>query len=127
MTISEGKGGPPHGDDQGEYVVYVYDSVAFPFFRAETYHQFHTNDVLQRAVPSSYTRTLKSVQEAEGRMSSTGCPEGSYLSFFSLLLTFGLFVLMAWACCMAYQALFESSESLRPAKTHGGAIELQGP
>lgn len=40
---------------------YVYDSLVYPFYRAEGYHQFHTNDVLQRPLPDSYTKTLKQV------------------------------------------------------------------
>ena len=35
-------------DKEGEYIVYVYDSLAFPFFRGEAHHQFHTNDVIGR-------------------------------------------------------------------------------
>jgi peptide methionine sulfoxide reductase MsrA len=72
MPLLAGQGGRD-GDAQDNYVVYVYDSLAFPFFRAETYHQFHTNDVLRRPVPPSYTDALKSAQEAAGRMGDTGC------------------------------------------------------
>ena len=78
---------PDHGFSAscaGEYVVYVYDSLQYPFFRGEEYHQlateiflqrfclamrldstqlrFHPNNVIQRPVPVSYTSTLKDVQ-----------------------------------------------------------------
>ncbi|OLP81019.1 hypothetical protein AK812_SmicGene38501 [Symbiodinium microadriaticum] len=56
------------GDSEGEYVVYVYDSMQYPFFRGEAHHQFHPNNVIQRPVPLSYTSTLKSVQEEMGRL-----------------------------------------------------------
>ena len=61
MELIDGMGGT-NGDTQDNYVVYVYDSLAFPFFRAETFHQFHTNDVLNRPVPTSYTVQLKQVK-----------------------------------------------------------------
>ncbi|CAE7839356.1 UBP18 [Symbiodinium sp. CCMP2592] len=65
------------GDSEGEYVVYVYDSMQYPFFRGEAHHQFHPNNVIQRPVPLSYTSTLKSVQEEMGRLedSDRGCPD----------------------------------------------------
>ncbi|CAE7774005.1 unnamed protein product [Symbiodinium pilosum] len=64
------------GDSEGEYVVYVYDPLQYPFFRGEEYHQFHPNNVIQRPVPVSYTSTLKDVQESMGRLddSDRGCP-----------------------------------------------------
>ena len=69
MRLIEGKGGPL--DDQlSEYVVYIYDSLRFKFHVAETYHQFHTNPVLGREVPSSYTATLRDVQIEKRGMSS---------------------------------------------------------
>ena len=66
MPLVEGKG----GDQQDEYVVYIYDTAAFPFFQAEEYHQFHPNRVLGRFVPASYTGTLKSVLHDLGRLVS---------------------------------------------------------
>ena len=66
-------------DQQGEYVVYVHDSNRFPFFRAEAYHQFHTNDVVGRPVPASYTSVAKQVQTDLGRLDSTGCIDFAYL------------------------------------------------
>jgi hypothetical protein len=66
MPLQWGEGGPA-SDQQDEYVVWVYDSLTFPFFKGEEYHQFHLNTVLGRYVPPSYTDTLKAVQEAAGR------------------------------------------------------------
>mmetsp|Transcript_77105 Transcript_77105/g.156975 ORF Transcript_77105/g.156975 Transcript_77105/m.156975 type:complete len:352 (+) Transcript_77105:34-1089(+) len=62
------------GDSEGEFVVYVYDSVEYPFFRGEEYHQFHPNNVIQRDLPASYLVTKK-VQEDLGRIdeSDRGC------------------------------------------------------
>jgi hypothetical protein len=119
MTLADGGGGPPHGDDQGEFVVYVYDTALFPFFRAENYHQFHTNDVLRRPVPNSYTQALKDVQEAEGRLTSTGCSEAKGLSYLSFFLTFALIGLVGCGCCTAYQ---QSSDPLW--ETKRGSAEL---
>jgi peptide methionine sulfoxide reductase MsrA len=73
MTLQAGSGG--HADFEGEFVVYIYDSDRYPFYRAEKYHQFHTNDVLGRPVPSTYTVDLKIAQSMEGRMDPTGCSE----------------------------------------------------
>ena len=69
MRLIEGKGGPMD-DTLSEYVVYIYDSLRFKFHVAETYHQFHTNPVLGREVPSSYTATLRDVQIEKRGMSS---------------------------------------------------------
>eukprot|EP01047_Picozoa_sp_COSAG01_P043891 COSAG01_NODE_3925_length_5528_cov_46.489225_2_plen_63_part_00 len=55
--------------------VYVYDSLVFPFYRGERFHQFHPNTVLRRALPRSYTSDLKQAQEQMGRIDPTGCPE----------------------------------------------------
>jgi len=60
-------------DLQDDFVVYVYDSLRFPFFRGEAYHQFHPNDVVGRPVPDSYLHDLKKTQAALGRLESTGC------------------------------------------------------
>lgn len=72
MPLLRGAGGP-HADREGEYVVYVYDSRVHPFFRGEALHNFHTNDVIQRPVPRSYTHTLKEVQRGLGRLDGHGC------------------------------------------------------
>jgi peptide methionine sulfoxide reductase MsrA len=77
MKTARGKGSTD-GDTEGEYVVYVYDSDQFPFFRGEAYHQFHTNDVLGRRVPASYTRDLKDTQHRLGRLDDMGCAQVPY-------------------------------------------------
>ena len=64
LPLVRGEGGPAH-DRQGEHVVYVYDSLRFPFFRAEAYHQFHRNAVLRRSLPPWYTGALKQQQVAD--------------------------------------------------------------
>ena len=52
MPLVRGEGGPS-SDKEGEYIVYVYDSTLFPFFRGEAHHQFHPNTVwLTHAVPT---------------------------------------------------------------------------
>lgn len=72
MPLIEGAGGA-EADREGEYVVYIYDSDVFPFFRGEGYHQFHPNDVLGRPVPLSYLTDLKEVQRSLGRLDGHGC------------------------------------------------------
>jgi peptide methionine sulfoxide reductase MsrB/peptide methionine sulfoxide reductase MsrA len=55
MPLVEGVGGHvADGDTLDEGTVYVYDTARFPFFRAEQYHQFHDNWVLQRDLPPAY-------------------------------------------------------------------------
>jgi hypothetical protein len=73
MPLLDGEGGP-WSDTDDNYVVYVYDSVKFPFFRGEAGHQFHKNSVLGRPVPLSYTGRLKRIQEQAGRLDDDlGC------------------------------------------------------
>lgn len=74
MPLVRGTGGN-QDDTEDEYVVYVYDSLQYVFFRGEASHQFHPNTVVQRAVPSSYTNDLKQVQADMGRLDSTGCAD----------------------------------------------------
>merc|ERR1712224_631738 len=95
MPLVRGGGGP--GDDrEDDHIVYVYDSVEYPFFRGEASHQFHTNDVLGRPVPSNYTSRLKEVQEGLGRLDDDlGCSELAFaelalLIVFAFALLFGL-------------------------------------
>ena len=80
MPLVLGAGGPS-SDLEGEYVVYIYDSLAHPFYRAEATHQFHANDVVRRYVPPSYTRDLKATQTSLGRMDGHGCvdPPGGFM------------------------------------------------
>lgn len=52
--------------------VFVMDSEAFPFFKGETYHQFH-NDMTE-----DYGRKYNNLRKQyvdEGTMAETGCPE----------------------------------------------------
>jgi len=55
MELIEGglKGGPA-GDTVDEYVVYIYCSILRPFYRAEQFHMFHPNVVLNRDIPYEY-------------------------------------------------------------------------
>lgn len=59
MTLLEGGVHGVGGDAVDNGVVYVYDSVQFPFYRAEQYHQYHANVVLGRPVPQEYLVTAK--------------------------------------------------------------------
>jgi len=72
VRLQAGRG---RGDTVDEGVIYVYDTADFPFYRGEQYHQFHANTVLRRTVPASYTRDLKTVQVAHGKINPTGCPD----------------------------------------------------
>eukprot|EP00746_Dinoflagellata_sp_MGD_P066702 gnl/MRDRNA2_/MRDRNA2_276017_c0_seq1.p1 gnl/MRDRNA2_/MRDRNA2_276017_c0~~gnl/MRDRNA2_/MRDRNA2_276017_c0_seq1.p1 ORF type:complete len:356 (+),score=49.24 gnl/MRDRNA2_/MRDRNA2_276017_c0_seq1:112-1179(+) len=93
MPLVSGAGGP--GDNEDDHIVYVYDSVEFPFFRGEDYHQFHTNDVLGRPVPRNYTGDLKDAQRKIGRLDDDiGCTsviaEVGLLIVFCFALLFGI-------------------------------------
>eukprot|EP00931_Biecheleriopsis_adriatica_P062611 TRINITY_DN37778_c0_g1_i3.p1 TRINITY_DN37778_c0_g1~~TRINITY_DN37778_c0_g1_i3.p1 ORF type:complete len:358 (-),score=50.25 TRINITY_DN37778_c0_g1_i3:157-1230(-) len=103
MQFARGVGGL-EGDVEGEFVVYVYDSVQFPFFRGEAHHQFHTNDVIKRSVPSSYKKTLKGVQEALGRIdeSDRGCVQLP-LAELTLLIEFSFASLLSLGCALLYR------------------------
>lgn len=75
MPLIRGSGAN-RGDTEDEFVVYVYDSLQYPFFRGEASHQFHRNSVLKRPVPASYTGELKRVQADIGRLDDDlGCIE----------------------------------------------------
>jgi hypothetical protein len=95
MTLKRGTGGTKD-DTEDEFIVYVYDSMRFPFFRGEAYHQFHPNSVIKRPVPASYTQTLKEVQVRNGRLDDDiGCTELPFneivlLITFSFALSLGL-------------------------------------
>lgn len=69
MQLLEGSGN--EGDKFN--TVWVVDSNALPFNRAEDYHQFHNG--LGKAFPASYTRDLRRESASAGRIGSTGCPE----------------------------------------------------
>ncbi|CAK0834366.1 unnamed protein product [Prorocentrum cordatum] len=68
MPLIRANGGSTGDDTEDEYVVYVYDSLVYPFFRGEAYHQFHENSVIGRPLPASYLSTLKTVQADIGRL-----------------------------------------------------------
>ncbi|PNW72863.1 hypothetical protein CHLRE_14g609400v5 [Chlamydomonas reinhardtii] len=53
--------------------VWVVDSEALPFYRAERYHQFHNG--LGKKFPEEYTRQLRSQVAATGLIDPTGCVE----------------------------------------------------
>jgi peptide methionine sulfoxide reductase MsrA len=67
IALKEGQGGDP--DLRG--VVYVMDTAQFPFYQAETYHQFH-ND-MSEAYGAAYN-ALRARYEASGAIAPTGCP-----------------------------------------------------
>jgi peptide methionine sulfoxide reductase MsrA len=80
------RGGEAEADTESEYVVYVYDSTARPFFAAEPYHQLHPDLTLAPAMPTSYTRALRDVLEKLGRFehgSARGCLSfpGEYIAW----------------------------------------------
>mmetsp|Transcript_30686 Transcript_30686/g.57441 ORF Transcript_30686/g.57441 Transcript_30686/m.57441 type:complete len:333 (+) Transcript_30686:103-1101(+) len=94
------------GDSEGEFVVYIYDSLQYPFFRGEAYHQFHTNDVIRRPVPSSYTGMLKNVQEQMGRLddSDRGCIELPFSEIiFLIVLAFAM--ILAGGCVFLHKTV----------------------
>lgn len=100
MPVTRGKGGLD-GDTEGEYIVYIYDSNTFPFFRGEAYHQFHRNSVLGRPVPSSYLVDLKQVQEASGRLDSTGCNDVPFAEV-PILIVFAFAAVFSVGCTSVY-------------------------
>lgn len=71
MTLAPGKGNDP--DTLGKKLVYVMDSLQFPFYQGEVYHQFH-NDFQSAPYGKEYNRLAKIAYE-EGRLSGTGCPD----------------------------------------------------
>lgn len=60
-------------EDDMVNVVWVYDSSALPFHRAEAYHQFHNG--IGKAFPKDYRVDLKETLMSDGRIGPTGCPE----------------------------------------------------
>jgi peptide methionine sulfoxide reductase MsrA len=65
--------------DTSEYgvseVIYVYDTGLFPFYRAEQFHQYHPNLVIQRTVPQRYLETARDRAASLGHIDATGCPD----------------------------------------------------
>jgi hypothetical protein len=73
------KNGRPAEDDLLN-VVYVVDSNAMPFYRAENYHQFHNG--IGAAFADAYRRDQRKAAEAAGRIGApTGCPESAGFFF----------------------------------------------
>eukprot|EP00798_Chlamydomonas_sp_ICE-L_P015637 gene15637-21746_t len=77
MNLLEGSGntfanGRPTEDDVFN-TVWVVDSNALPFYRAEKYHQFHNG--VGEPFPKEYTQQLKDQIAATGRIDATGCVE----------------------------------------------------
>mmetsp|Transcript_125383 Transcript_125383/g.297676 ORF Transcript_125383/g.297676 Transcript_125383/m.297676 type:complete len:354 (+) Transcript_125383:52-1113(+) len=105
------------GDSEGEFVVYVYDSEVWPFFRGEDYHQFHPNTVIGRPVPSSYTNDLKQLQAEMGRIdeSDRGCAAIPELSF---LIAFLCAATLAAGCVFLFSSTCERKCS--ESKVFGG-------
>jgi len=66
-------GSPLPREDDAVNTVYVMDTDAFPFYRAENYHQFHNG--IGKAFPAAYTRDLKRQSLESGLIGETGCPE----------------------------------------------------
>ena len=81
ITLVEGRGndfrdGKPSEDDEvGK--VFVYDSVALPFFAAERWHQFHNG--LGKSFDKTYRKGYKKAAEEAGAFGDTGCPEFPFL------------------------------------------------
>jgi len=77
MKLARGNGNDP--DTFNEKLVYIYDSDAFPFYRAELYHQFH-NDYLGNVRPGepvTYGKAYNSLQQSLSKLGvlvDTGCP-----------------------------------------------------
>ena len=71
FTLANGKGNDP--DTLGKQLVYVYDSLKFPFYQAEVYHQFH-NDFQSPAYGKAYNG-LADVAVDDGRILISGCPD----------------------------------------------------
>jgi hypothetical protein len=98
------------GDDQDEYVVWIYDSARFPFFRAEPYHQFHKNSVLKRPIPRSYSHEAREEAQSAGRINSTGCP-GETAGQFAMLLVVVFLVVTALSGCVLAQGVWQRKQS----------------
>ena len=116
MPLKSGTGGPPGSDTEGEYVVYIYDSNKFPFFRAETYHQFHPNTVVGRDLPRDYLTNLVETQRAEERLISTGCPEDSFSGAFAMLylaVVVGGAGSVCYGCLSMHQRFFDAAGKKR--------------
>merc|ERR1712232_1327565 len=115
MTLKRGTGGTAD-DTEDEFVVYVYDSLQFPFFRGEASHQFHPNSVIKRHVPSSYTQTLRQIQTQAGRLDDDigciGMPFGEMilLIIFAFASLLGLGLVFVYGLLLSKGTLWQRSE-----------------
>lgn len=71
FKLVAGKGNDP--DTYKTQSVLVYDTVKFPFYQAEVYHQYH-NDFQSPSYGKAYNN-LASLALDEGRIKGTGCPD----------------------------------------------------
>ncbi|CAB9497548.1 expressed unknown protein [Seminavis robusta] len=71
FRLQTGKGRDP--DTLGTQLVYVYDTLEFPFHQAEIYHQFH-NDFQSLPYGPQYNNLASRAFE-DGRLQTTGCPD----------------------------------------------------
>ena len=72
LTLVEGQGNDK--DTLGKGKVWVMDSDAFPFYRAEMYHQYHDGFMPGEQYPQSYNNIAKQLVDA-GKIGPTGCPD----------------------------------------------------
>lgn len=79
MTLKEDAKGN-HTQDE-DNTVWVMDSNEFPFYRAEQYHQFHSNFFQNPTQPSPYPdwylKDLFQLQVSLGKIPNTGCPDSA--------------------------------------------------
>lgn len=107
MPLIRGAGGPG-SDREDDHVIYVYDTVPYPFFRGEPDHQFHKNDVLGRSVPRSYTGDLKQTQKQHGRLDELpNCP--GVPAELMLLLSFIMGGIFGIGCSIVWNFLPQNS------------------
>ena len=65
-------------DDDERNTVWVYDTGCYPFFRAERYHQFHS-DYRGMPYPPEYVHDLWGAKSAAGKIAPVpGCVEGQH-------------------------------------------------
>jgi len=70
LTLSIGEGND--ADTLGKHVVYVMDSLKFPFHQAEVYHQYH-NDFKGLPYGKKYNSLAREATK-DGRLAHTNCP-----------------------------------------------------
>eukprot|EP00658_Telonema_sp_P-2_P015642 TRINITY_DN16035_c0_g1_i4.p1 TRINITY_DN16035_c0_g1~~TRINITY_DN16035_c0_g1_i4.p1 ORF type:complete len:101 (+),score=23.21 TRINITY_DN16035_c0_g1_i4:113-415(+) len=73
MVLKEGRG----ADEDELQTVWVMDSNHFGLYRAEQYHQFHSN-FFGGGYPRNYTQHLRHTQMELGHIPPTGCPAGRH-------------------------------------------------